>query len=75
MTGSSKIPLEGFKALQGMRGPQNFTVARIRTKDVQRLPQGHTCFNTIDMPEYPSKDLMQERLLFAVRETKGFGFA
>jgi hypothetical protein len=42
VTGSSKIPLEGFKALQGMRGPNNFTIARIRTDNVQRLPQGHT---------------------------------
>ena len=36
VTGSSKIPLEGFKALQGMRGPQNFTIARVR--DITRLP-------------------------------------
>jgi E3 ubiquitin-protein ligase HUWE1 len=36
VTGSSKIPLEGFKALQGMRGPQKFQITRIR--DITRLP-------------------------------------
>lgn len=75
VTGSSKIPLDGFKALQGMRGPHNFTISRIKTNDIWRLPQGHTCFNTIDLPEYPTKQLLCERVLFAIRETKGFGFA
>ncbi len=42
VTGSSKIPLDGFKGLMGMRGPQNFTVAKVATEDAQRLPSGHT---------------------------------
>lgn len=45
VTGSSKIPLDGFKALQGMHGAQNFTLEKLRTNDMQRLPAGHTCFN------------------------------
>ena len=32
-------------------------------------------FNQIDIPEYPSKEIMHERLLVAIKETKGFGFA
>ena len=32
-------------------------------------------FNTLDLPEYPTKELMYERLLFAVKETSGFGMA
>lgn len=32
-------------------------------------------FNQIDLPEYPSKEIMHERLLTAIKETKGFGFA
>jgi len=40
-----------------------------------RLPSGHTCFNQLDLPEYPSKELLHERLLIAIKETKGFGFA
>ncbi|CDW76386.1 ubiquitin-protein ligase [Stylonychia lemnae] len=75
VTGSSKVPLDGFKGLMGMRGPQKFTVAKIKSDDMLRLPSGHTCFNQIDIPEYPSKEIMHERLLTAIKETKGFGFA
>lgn len=32
-------------------------------------------FNQIDIPEYPAKEIMHERLLTAIKETKGFGFA
>ncbi len=42
VTGSSKVPLDGFKGLMGMRGPQKFTVAKIKTDDILRLPSGHT---------------------------------
>ena len=42
VTGSSKIPPDGFKSLQGMSGQQNFTIARIRSKEGTRLPIGHT---------------------------------
>ena len=75
VTGSSKVPLDGFKGLMGMRGPQKFTIAKIKSDDFMRLPSGHTCFNQIDLPEYPSKEILHERLLLAIKETKGFGFA
>ena len=32
-------------------------------------------FNQIDIPEYPSKEIMHERVMVAIKETKGFGFA
>jgi hypothetical protein len=32
-------------------------------------------FNTIDLPEYESQEILEEKLLFAIRETSGFGFA
>lgn len=71
VTGCSKIPLDGFKALQGMNGIQKFNIKRMHTNDLQRLPEGHTCFNQLDMPEYPSKEIMFERLLMAIKETQG----
>jgi len=58
-----------------MGGVDPFKVHRIRENDMQALPRSHTCFNTLDLPEYPTKDLMQERLLFAIKETSGFGIA
>ena len=42
VTGSSKVPLDGFKGLMGMRGPQRFQIAKIRSDDIMRLPSGHT---------------------------------
>lgn len=40
VTGCSKIPLEGFKNLQGMRGVQQFSIKRVRIRedDIMRLP-------------------------------------
>jgi hypothetical protein len=29
VTGSSKVPVEGFSKLQGMNGPEPFTITRI----------------------------------------------
>lgn len=75
VTGSSKVPVEGYATLQGMNGPEKFQITRVVTNDVMRLPQGHTCFNQLDLPEYPSKEVLRERLLWAITETAGFGFA
>lgn len=74
VTGTSKVPLEGFSALQGMNGPQKFQIHRA-AGDKNRLPSAHTCFNQLDLPEYESYEILTERLLCAVRETEGFGFA
>ena len=71
VTGSSKVPIEGFAALQGMRGPHRFNIHKAYGEDYNRLPVAHTCFNQLDLPEYPSKELLRERLLLAVREGKG----
>ncbi|KAK7858644.1 e3 ubiquitin-protein ligase upl2 [Quercus suber] len=39
------------------------------------LPSAHTCFNQLDLPEYPSKQHLEERLLLAIHEAnEGFGF-
>jgi E3 ubiquitin-protein ligase HUWE1 len=73
-TGTSKVPLDGFKALQGISGPQRFQIHRAYGGG-QRLCSAHTCFNQLDLPEYANKEELQERLLFAIREgSEGFGF-
>ncbi|KAJ1430487.1 Ubiquitin-associated domain [Sesbania bispinosa] len=74
VTGTSKIPLEGFKALQGISGPQRFQIHKAYGAP-DRLPSAHTCFNQLDLPEYTSKEQLQERLLLAIHEaSEGFGF-
>ncbi|PPR89007.1 hypothetical protein GOBAR_AA31676 [Gossypium barbadense] len=74
VTGTSKVPLEGFKALQGISGPQKFQIHKAFGAP-ERLPSAHTCFNQLDLPEYSSKEQLQERLLLAIHEaSEGFGF-
>lgn len=75
VTGTSKVPLDGFKGLQGVSGPQKFSIHKV-PGDTDRLPTAHTCFNQLDLPEYENKEILKERLLMAIREgTEGFGFA
>ena len=38
-----------------------------------RLPTAHTCFNVLLLPNYDSKEKLQERLLKAIHYAKGFG--
>ena len=45
VTGTSKIPLDGFKALQGTNGITRFQIQR--ASGVDRLPAAHTCFNQL----------------------------
>ncbi|KAF5727902.1 E3 ubiquitin-protein ligase UPL1 isoform X1 [Tripterygium wilfordii] len=74
VTGTSKVPLEGFKELQGISGPQRFQIHKAYGAP-QRLPSAHTCFNQLDLSEYTSKEQLQERLLLAIHEgSEGFGF-
>ncbi len=75
VTGSSKVPLQGFAALEGMNGPQKFQIHR-DDRSTDRLPSAHTCFNQLDLPAYETYDKLRTYLLKAVQEcSEGFGFA
>lgn len=71
VTGSTRVPLQGFKALQGAAGPRLFTIHLIDA-NTDNLPKAHTCFNRIDIPPYESYEKLYEKLLTAVEETCGF---
>uniref|UniRef100_A0A671TQK7 HECT-type E3 ubiquitin transferase n=1 Tax=Sparus aurata TaxID=8175 RepID=A0A671TQK7_SPAAU len=71
VTGSSRVPLQGFKALQGAAGPRLFTIHQIDA-NTNNLPKAHTCFNRIDIPPYESYDKLYDKLLTAIEETCGF---
>ncbi|CAK7198415.1 E3 ubiquitin-protein ligase tom1 [Sporothrix eucalyptigena] len=75
VTGTSKVPLNGFKELEGMNGINRFNIHRdYGNKD--RLPSSHTCFNQLDLPEYESYDTMRSQLLKAITAgNEYFGFA
>lgn len=44
VTGTSKVPLNGFKELEGMNGINRFNIHR-DYGNKERLPSSHTCFN------------------------------
>lgn len=71
VTGTSSIPYEGFSALRGSTGPRRFCIERWGR--IESLPRAHTCFNRLDLPPYPSLQLLHEKLLLAVEETNTFG--
>ncbi|KAI9294615.1 HECT-domain-containing protein [Neoconidiobolus thromboides FSU 785] len=70
-TGTSRIPVNGFKDLQGSDGPRRFTIEK--AGEIAHLPKSHTCFNRIDLPCYKEYDVLVQKLTFAVEETMGFG--
>jgi len=70
-TGTSRIPVNGFKDLQGSDGPRRFTIEK--SGDPSQLPKSHTCFNRIDLPPYKDYASLEQKLTLAVEETVGFG--
>merc|ERR1711953_1626814 len=75
VTGSSKVPLQGFAALEGMNGAQKFQIHR-DDRSTDRLPSAHTCFNQLDLPAYETYDKLKTYLTKAIQEcSEGFGFA
>ncbi|XP_071321598.1 E3 ubiquitin-protein ligase NEDD4-like isoform X7 [Trachinotus anak] len=70
VTGTSRVPMNGFAELYGSNGPQLFTIEQWGTPD--KLPRAHTCFNRLDLPTYESFEDLRERLLMAVENAQGF---
>ncbi|OLY78592.1 putative E3 ubiquitin-protein ligase hulA [Smittium mucronatum] len=70
-TGTSRIPVNGFKDLQGSDGPRRFTIEK--SGDIGALPKSHTCFNRIDLPPYPDYETLAYKLNLAIENTIGFG--
>lgn len=64
-TGSDRVPVGGLirlKLIIARNGP-----------DSDRLPTAHTCFNVLLLPEYETKEKLNDRLLKAINYAKGFG--
>lgn len=68
VTGTSKVPYpEGFKGLKGSDGPRLFHIVRV--SDFTRLPQAHTCFNELILPDYDSLEELASNLTTAMFES------
>jgi E3 ubiquitin-protein ligase HUWE1 len=82
VTGTSKVPLNGFRELEGMNGFSRFNIHR-DYGNKERLPSSHTCFNRkvnhlqfknlrtnvrieLDLPEYESYEALRQQVLTAI---------
>ncbi len=65
VTGSDRIPATGAANL-------SFRISVLGNSQ-RRLPVAHTCFNQLCLHRYKTQELLKQKLLFAVRESSGFG--
>nr|XP_033789533.1 E3 ubiquitin-protein ligase NEDD4-like isoform X4 [Geotrypetes seraphini] len=70
VTGTSRVPMNGFAELYGSNGPQLYTIEQWGSPE--KLPRAHTCFNRLDLPPYDSFEELREKLLMAVENAQGF---
>ncbi|XP_041442705.1 E3 ubiquitin-protein ligase NEDD4 isoform X2 [Xenopus laevis] len=70
VTGTSRVPMNGFAELYGSNGPQLFTVEKWGTPE--KLPRAHTCFNRLDLPPYESFEDLWDKLHIAIENAQGF---
>lgn len=66
VTSVPKAPLGGFKRLE-----PSFAI-RNSGEEVDRLPTASTCVNLLKLPNYKSKELLKEKLLYSIRSNAGF---
>ncbi|XP_053573480.1 E3 ubiquitin-protein ligase NEDD4 isoform X2 [Bombina bombina] len=70
VTGTSRVPMNGFAELYGSNGPQLFTVEKWGTPE--KLPRAHTCFNRLDLPPYETFEDLWDKLHIAIENAQGF---
>ncbi|XP_057664451.1 E3 ubiquitin-protein ligase Nedd-4 isoform X7 [Diorhabda carinulata] len=70
VTGTSRVPMNGFKELYGSNGPQLFTIEKWGTPE--NFPRAHTCFNRLDLPPYESYTHLKDKLIKAIEGSQGF---
>jgi len=81
VTSSSVVPVDGFAGLQAGQGePCKFTIEPVRYTGKKKnnaytnqLPKAHTCFNKLDLPLYPNKEVLVNSLKIALY-TEAIGF-
>eukprot|EP00658_Telonema_sp_P-2_P025927 TRINITY_DN20455_c0_g1_i4.p1 TRINITY_DN20455_c0_g1~~TRINITY_DN20455_c0_g1_i4.p1 ORF type:complete len:402 (+),score=132.79 TRINITY_DN20455_c0_g1_i4:172-1377(+) len=81
VTSSSVVPVGGFSQLQAGQGePCKFVIECVPYNGKKtngqwsnQLPKAHTCFNRLDLPLYPSQEILKSSLLIAL-QTEAIGF-
>lgn len=70
VSGTSRVPMNGFRELYGSNGLQKFTIERWGSADM--LPRAHTCFNRLDLPPYTTFRELKSKLLTAIENSEIF---
>ncbi|CAI4221682.1 unnamed protein product [Auanema sp. JU1783] len=70
VSGTSRVPMNGFRELYGSNGPQKFSIERWGSPDM--LPRAHTCFNRLDLPPYPTFAELKQKLCTAIENSEIF---
>lgn len=70
VSGTSRVPMNGFRELYGSNGLQKFTIERWGSADM--LPRAHTCFNRLDLPPYTTFKELKSKLLTAIENSEIF---
>ena len=70
VTASDRMPVGGAKTMQ-------FVLQRNGEEGAVggHLPTAYTCYGIMLLPEYPSRQVLKERLSMALENAKGFGFS
>ena len=83
VTSCSKPPLLGFQHLHpcftiqcvasdGQDVPSILAFFGMGRKETERLPTAATCFNLLKLPNYHTKKVLREKLLYAMKSASGF---
>ena len=62
ITGSSQLPVDGFAGLK----KSGLVIQIERALRPNRVPEAHTCFAILDLPEYTTVDLMEQMFSLAL---------
>ncbi|CAG2066369.1 unnamed protein product, partial [Timema podura] len=64
-TGSDRVPVGGM-------GEMTFKITRVTNKP-DNLPEAHTCFNQLVLPNYSTQEMLRQKLIIAISNAEGFG--
>jgi ubiquitin-protein ligase E3 C len=79
MTSCSRQPLLGFQSLIPLPCIQQIRISEMEFESFQvttnnncRLPTSSTCMNLLKLPNYPSKEILRSKLVYAIESGAGF---
>ena len=68
LTGAPRLPVGGWKNLK-----PKFSIVKKSCQDLyQTLPSCSTCSVVLKLPQYPTKEILREKILFAIREGQNY---